>query len=153
MLTDSTGTICPSVASHFTSGEWVGNVSITRAQAGIVVTAQTGSVSGTSNGIDVNPNVLDHFTFSAIAAQQTAVEPFLVTITAFDFWNNAKTDYGDRPALVDTTGTILPAETVDGCFLSTGVCEQSVTVTRAQDDMRITVSDAGGFQSEATSLM
>jgi len=52
-LTDTTGTIDPTVTGNFISGVWTGNVTIAQAQSDVTITAEDGSASGTSNSFDV----------------------------------------------------------------------------------------------------
>ena len=53
VLTDTTGTISPTVTGNFVGGVWTGDVTITQAQSDVTITAEDGSVSGSSNSFDV----------------------------------------------------------------------------------------------------
>src|SRR5512139_3567951 len=50
-LTDSTGTITPSVTGSFSNGLWTGSVTIGQAAQGVTITALDGAATGTSNAI------------------------------------------------------------------------------------------------------
>ena len=53
-LTDTTGTITPTVTGSFSAGVWVGDVMIRQAQDGATITAQYGSALGVSGSFNVN---------------------------------------------------------------------------------------------------
>jgi hypothetical protein len=59
-------------------------------------TVQTG-IAATTGAITVNPGALDHFTVTGVPASVTAGTSFgggvTVTVTAYDAYNNRKTDY------------------------------------------------------------
>jgi len=54
-LSDSTGTIDPTATDVFSSGVWTGSATITKAQAGVIMTTTGNGKSGTSNSFDLNP--------------------------------------------------------------------------------------------------
>ncbi|MGD9099508.1 MAG: hypothetical protein PVF45_03440, partial [Anaerolineae bacterium] len=113
----------------------------------ITVVNETGTVSEQSAIIVVNPADLDEFVIVPLG-DQVAGDAFQLNVTALDRWDNYKTDYAGLPNLSDSTGTILPTNTDAGCFVSTGICEQTVVITRAMQDVRITVADVGEGVSE-----
>ncbi len=124
-LSDSTGTVNPSVTGSFTAGVWTGNLIITLAQADVTVTAVSGSRSGTSNSFDVSHGPLDHLGIGTITSPQTYNVPFSIGITAYDAYDNVVLSYADTASLNDTTGTLGP--TVSGAF-SSGKWSGNVTV-------------------------
>ena len=54
-LRDSTGTMSPTSANTFSSGVWTGSATITKAQAGVVITTTGSGKSGASSQFNVNP--------------------------------------------------------------------------------------------------
>ena len=68
------------------------SVTAYKAESGRTVTATDGSAAGTSNSFTVAPGPLDKFTIASIAGQ-IAGTAFTVTATAYDEWDNVKTDY------------------------------------------------------------
>lgn len=94
-LSDSTGTVSPKTAGPFSSGAWSGGVTITKAQSGVSITATDGAISGASNSFTVKPSTLASFTMSGYPSTVTAGVSFGsdVVVTAYDAYNNVKTDY------------------------------------------------------------
>ena len=86
-LGDNTGTINPTATTGFTNGLWTGNVSITKAQDDIDITAVQGGINGTSNKFNVQANSLFDFSISTISSQ-VANQPFVITVMAQDNYNN-----------------------------------------------------------------
>ena len=52
-LTDTTGTINPTVTGTFTGGIWMGNITIASVQSGVTITTSGGGKSGVSNAFDI----------------------------------------------------------------------------------------------------
>ncbi|MFC2003838.1 SBBP repeat-containing protein, partial [Chloroflexota bacterium] len=136
-LSDTTGTISPTVTGVFSSGNWTGNVTISTANAGVTITATEGAITGTSNSFAVHPSALHHFTFNSITTQISGTA-FSITITAKDVNENTVTSYNDTLTLSDTTGTISP--TMTGAF-SSGTWTGNVTITTANTGVTITATD------------
>ncbi|MBU1778726.1 hypothetical protein KJ992_03675, partial [Patescibacteria group bacterium] len=65
-------------------------------------------ITGQQNDITVEPAALDHFVFNTISTPQTAGDAFEITVTAYDEFDNIKTNYTGTSTLSDTTGTISP---------------------------------------------
>ena len=86
----------------------------------------------------VNPGSLDHFEFQSIG-NQIAGTSFQIQIFAADITGNPLITFNGHARLESTTGvgTILPTEIdfVDGYWLG------AVTITRAENDIKITVQD------------
>ena len=139
-LSDSTETISPTTTGSFTSGEWTGSVTITKAQTGVTITTSGSGKSGTSNGFDVSPAALHHFTFSTISSPQTAGAAFSITITAKDQYENTYPDYTGTNTLSDSTRTITPDST--GAFTS-GSWTGDVTISKARAGVEIETSGSG----------
>lgn len=53
ILTDTTGTIAPTVTGPFVNGVWTGQVTISQAATGVVISAQDGVILGSSNPFTV----------------------------------------------------------------------------------------------------
>jgi len=135
------GTITPlTTTGGFTNGQWIGNVTITKSQASVMITATSGIIAGSSNLFAINPAALDHFTFNTIANQNTGAQ-FPITITAQDAFNNTVTSYVGFVNLTDLSLSIAPA--VIGPF-NAGIGTGNVSVTKSQTANVITATDAGG---------
>jgi FKBP-type peptidyl-prolyl cis-trans isomerase 2 len=127
-LSDSTGTLSPTMTSSFTAGTVMATLTITRAQQDVVITAQDGAQTGTSQAFDVLHAPLDHFAFDPLG-EQTAGVPFTVTITAVDAFGNPIPDYTGPNVLVDSTGTLSPTLTPT---FTDGIVQVTATITDAQ---------------------
>jgi len=138
-LFDSTGTISPNVTGNFAAGIWTGNLSITRAQAGVTVNATSGGRSGVSNSFDVSHGALDHFGFDPISSPQTYTVLFSIAITACDAYDNVASSYAGTVGLGDTTGTLTPA-TSGGFTLGTWNGNVSVSQVRTGDVITASIS-------------
>ncbi|MBO3800036.1 MAG: DNRLRE domain-containing protein [Candidatus Brockarchaeota archaeon] len=92
-----------------------------------------------TESLTVTPGPLHHFTFDLIASPKQVATPFSITITAYDAFNNIKTDYTGTNSLVDTTGTINP--TVTGAFVN-GKWTGTVVINRIGSNVKITTSGA-----------
>ncbi len=126
-LSDSTGTVSPGTTGTFTAGAWTGNLTITRAQTGVTVTATSGGRSGVSNSFGVLSSSLDHFGFDTISDPQTYNVSFPITVTAYDVYTNVVTSYAGTAGLSDATGTLAPA--TSGAF-SSGIWNGNVTISQ-----------------------
>jgi hypothetical protein len=136
-LNVSTGTVSPTVTGLFSSGVWVGSVTVTGAGSGVTLFTTGSGVSGTSNIFTVNSGALEHFTFAPISSPQTAGSAFSITVTAKDVYGNTVAGYVSSPSLIYSAGSISPS-TIDA-FIS-GVGSTSVTVTAPGSNVNITVS-------------
>jgi len=141
-LSDTTGTLSPPSTGSFTGGVWTGNLTITRAQTGIRVTATSGSYSGVSNNFDVLDGSLNYFRLDPIGSPQRYSVPFPITITAYDAYDNVATSYAGTAGLSDTTGTLNP--TASGAF-SAGTWNGSVTISQIITQDVITAIDAAAM--------
>ena len=136
-LNVSTGTVNPSVTGLFSSGVWVGSVTVTGAGSGVTLFTTGSNVSGTSNIFTVNSGVLNNFAFAPISSPQTAGFAFSITVTAKDVYGNSVTDYVGSPSLTYSAGSISPS-TIDA-FIG-GVGSASVTLTAPGSEVNITVN-------------
>ncbi len=59
-LTDTTGTIEPVETDAFTDGTWTGDVTITKAEENVVITATDDAITGNSNEFTVEPPKVDY---------------------------------------------------------------------------------------------
>ncbi|MBO3800699.1 MAG: DNRLRE domain-containing protein [Candidatus Brockarchaeota archaeon] len=90
--------------------------------------------------ITVNPGPLKRFIFDTISSPKIVMEPFTITITAYDAYENIKTDYTGTNSLSDTTGTIEPRMT--GAFVN-GKWIGDVVIKKVAKNVRITTRGAG----------
>ena len=139
-LMASSGKITPTSTSAFTSGVWVGTVTLSKSGDGIFVSTSGGGKSGISNTFTVNPNVLDHFAFSPINDPQTADNTFSITITAQDSAGNTVTTYTGANTLTIPGGTISPASTTG---FTSGVWTGLVALPQSGTGVSISTSGAG----------
>ena len=133
----------------FVSGQWNGNVNITKADQDVQITATGSGQSGTSGYFNVNPDALDHFGIVSIS-DQSAGMPFLITVIAFDANENTATQFsgaGRRVNIAHTgAGSIAPAQS--GNFIN-GIWTGTVTITQTQTGDRITVNDGSGHSASS----
>ncbi len=137
VLSDTTGTLVPALADGFVAGVWTGTVTITRTGSSVVITATDGAVSDASTPFVVQPAGLDRFALNPVG-DQTAGTAFNLTLTAYDAYDNVKTNYGGPAMLLDTTGTLVPA-TASG--FTAGAWTGNATITRTGSGIVITATD------------
>jgi hypothetical protein len=122
--------------------------------------ASTGLPTIQSGTFDVGPGPIDHFVFDPID-DQVAGTPFDVTVTAYDHWNNIKTDYDGEEAELSglsdspgcsTCGTTIPVAEPDYGTLSweDGVGKTSVTAKAAETNTKLTITDPSATSDSAT---
>jgi hypothetical protein len=140
-LSDTSGTISPTITSDFIDGVWTGSVTVTQAGSDFITVTGAGGASGTSGGFMVDPAGLDHFVFSAISSAQIAGSSFGITVTAKDVYGNTVTNYAGTPSLTYSAGSISPL-TINA-FVN-GVGSTSVTVTTAGSGVTLGVNDGSG---------
>lgn len=143
ILTDTTGTISPTIASGFVHGVLTASVIITKAQTGIVITVRDATDPTkleAGNPFAVVANVLDHFTIGEILGPKLVGELFDLTISARDTYYNIAANYEISNTLSDSTGTIYPTST--GNFTD-GDWEGKVSVHKAQEAVIITTIGDG----------
>lgn len=146
--TGAAGTIPlnPAITGDFAAGVWMGNISVTSASTGVVLTAK-GSAGGVGDSapFDVLVGPMHHFTWNTQPASRTVNQPFPVTITARDIAENVTTSFTGRVSLTAsggvTTGTLLNSPVVSESFFSfvtqtlgyafTPVADISVTALRS----------------------
>jgi hypothetical protein len=140
-LDDMSGMVQPQQV-QFTNGVWNnGIVTVTKAGAGNSLTVNGSGKSGKSNEFHVLPGAVQWFDFSTVASPKIAGTSFQLIITAKDQYGNSATSFNGTVLLTDVTNTISPA--VSGAF-SAGSINQSVTISRALNDVSITVNDGAG---------
>ncbi|NOZ60077.1 MAG: hypothetical protein GXO74_00195, partial [Calditrichaeota bacterium] len=147
-LFDNTGTISPVTTGNFSNGVWTGNVSITKSQTDVRITASGSGKQGASNYFNVVPAPLERFSVSTIGTQ-AAGESFTITVTGLDFYSNRVTDFSGTVDITDLTGTISP--TASGNF-DQGQWSGAVTITQVMSSDRITVTRSGGTQTGSSNL-
>ena len=124
----------------FTNGVANPTLTITKAMTG-VLTITSASISNDSNSFTVNPATLDHFTFAAIS-NQTAGVPFPLSLTAYDLYNNVKTDYSGPATLSGFDGAVAPTSIP----FSSGIATPNVTITKAMTG-KLTLSGSASNDS------
>ena len=135
----------PSYGSFGTWASGVASASVTafNAESGRSVTATDGSATGTSNSFTVAPGPIDHFTFATIL-DQVAGAAFNVTATAFDQWDNVKTDYASGATLSgnlsNAPDNTAPIYSSFGTWAS-GVANATVTAYKAESGDAVTATD------------
>jgi len=142
-LTDDTGTIFPPATGNFSSGQWSGNVQMTKSQNDVKITATRQSIKGESNSFNIEPGTLDHFAIGTIGTKAAGV-PFTITVTAQDFNNNRVTSFNGTVTIVDGTGTLTPA--TSGAF-DLGQWSGDVTIIQVMSNDQITVTNTAGSQT------
>jgi len=147
-LSDPTGTITPSSTKNFTLGQVTDSVSITKSQQDIRITASRNTAIGYSNYFNVEPAPLDRFTIANISTQ-AAGEPFTITVTARDFYNNRVSDFSGTVDIFDLTNTITPI--ISGNF-DAGRWSGSVTITKVMNNNQISVTRSGGAQTGSSNF-
>ena len=94
-----------STTANFSTGSFTTpNIVLYNASQTPTITITDSTKTGTSNTITVNPGVLDHFTWSNIAAQ-TAGSGFTTSITARDLYGNLKPLTSSETVTFTTTAT------------------------------------------------
>ena len=107
------------------NGSFSGNVASVSLAGPHTVTGSYGGKSATAS-LQVTPGAPHHFTFSTIAVQ-TAGTPFPVTITAYDSFNNVKTDFTGPATLSGFANSVNPTSIP---FIA-GVANPTLTITKA----------------------
>jgi uncharacterized repeat protein (TIGR01451 family) len=110
--------VTPSVSGNFSNGVWSGSVSVAQQVNNVVLRADDGNGhNGSSNPFNVVPGhgQIDHLVWSPIASPEFIGVPFAVSLTAWDYYNGAATNFTGKVALSGSwpggtaTNTILPA--------------------------------------------
>ena len=135
---DETGSIAP-IQITFAGGLWTGTFVITKAAPTDFLTIMGVGRSGTSNTFQVQPGTVSSFDISTVTSPKSAGIGFAATFTAKDVFGNTATGFIGTVTLDGGTVTVTPA--TSGAFAS-GVRTETVGITRAQDDVQITVRDA-----------
>ena len=88
----------------------------------------------------VDPSALDHFVFDPISTPQTAGVDFVVKITAYDEYENIKTDYVGMAVLTESNGGVVdPADASTGWV--EGVWEHVVNVSKGGTNVNLHAAD------------
>lgn len=146
-ISDTTGTISPSLSGKFSKGVLTQDVYITKAMTGVTITVNgsTGG-SGVSNAFDVNPSPMDHFEFASISSPQILNSPFSIMVTSVDAYGNIVRSFNGTVDITDTTGTIVPSTStnfIDGALL------QQVKIGKLAVQDVITVKDNAGHSGQS----
>ena len=87
-LSETTETISPDKTGSFTEGIWTGNVTISSAQSNIQITAEDGSITGSSNQFDIAPGETQYITVSPEVSAVIAGETQAYDAIAYDAYDN-----------------------------------------------------------------
>lgn len=142
-LSDDTGTIDLAVTGNFVAGVWSGSVVITKAQNDVEITAQQGSISGSTNSFNIEAATLNNFLVNTISTQ-TANVPFSISLVARDAFDNRCFQYSGKVVISDLSGYITPTESQN---FSNGALIENVTISRSYSNNRITVTNQGGSET------
>lgn len=151
-LSDETGTLSittgggGNTTTGFSSGIWNGQVQITQTHTSNMIAAKANGKTSNSGLFSVDPTNLDYFTFGAISSPRTAGAAFSISITAYDDFDNIKTDYGlsgENVALNDQTGSLSITSNGSGNTtnqFTTGAWSGNVRITQTLTDNYITAN-------------
>jgi hypothetical protein len=109
------------------------------------ITVADASITVVSANINVMPGALDHFTFANISSPQTALNPFSVTITAKDAYENTVTLFTETVDLTITSGSSISPVT-SGNFVG-GAWTGDLTISGAGTDKQITATNSSGTET------
>jgi hypothetical protein len=143
-LSDNTGTLTPLSTVIVANGTvTVSNAKITKATAGVRITAVSGSVSGASNAFFVRHGALHHFAVTNTAGvnigTQTAGMQFNIKITAQDTFSNTVTSFNSGVTLSNTTSSINPLNS--GNFTNGVLSSLQITISKSSNADQITVTN------------
>ncbi len=122
--TDASGVATSVITSTASGVKWV----VARASASVIDTAPVTFTAGT----------LDHFAIGPVNSPQTAGIGFALLITAQDQYNNTVLGFTNQVTITDSSSTIAPP--VSNSFAG-GVRSETVTITLAQDNVIVTVTN------------
>lgn len=148
---DDLGTGAINPATDDTDAAGIATSVITSTASGVKTVqarALSTSVSDTAQ-VTFTAGALDHFAIGPVADPQTAGAPFTLVITAQDQFNNAVVSFTGQVTMTDSTGTLSPL--TSGNF-GGGARSVAVSITLAQDDVRIAVTNTAGSQIGASNL-
>ena len=135
------GSVLPSSLNIASGGAVTGAVSVSKTGTGVTLGASAGGKSGTSGSFNVNPGALDHFGFSSVSSPQTAGTAFSLTVTAYDAYNNVKTDWTGFVSLTESNGgSVSPSPLT---ISSGGQVTSMVTVSLAGTGVTLGASGGG----------
>src|SRR5207247_4931020 len=93
----------------------IGGLHVRTVGTNYVLKAATSAHNATSSAFAVTPGALDKFQWSTIGDPQTAGVQFTPTVTAYDHWNNIKTNYSGAGATLSTTMSGSPTGCSGAC--------------------------------------
>ena len=145
-LTDNTGTLTPTSLNFSNQAAvTISNANITKAQSGVVITANGSNRLGQSNNFNVTHAGLSQFavknTSGGNIASQQAGTSFNIRIEAQDAFDNivaTHTGAGSAVAISNTTSSITPL--ASGAFTNGVLAAQTVTITKTASADAITVN-------------
>ena len=140
-ISDTTGSIAPSISGDFLAGQRTETVIISQTMNNVTIHVEdVDRHAGDSAPFDVVGGLVDHFVIDPIA-DQAAGAPFDVTIRAMDELNNIVDVFTGTVNIQDTTATAAPA--VSGAFLA-GVRTEPTTIFTQHPAVILTVDDGIG---------
>ncbi len=154
-LTDNTGTLtASSLVFANQAAQTITNARITKAQAGVVITASGSGKAGLSNAFTVNPDFLSHFritnTSDAAIVTQTAGAAFNIKLVAQDQFNNTVTGFNQTVTLTDLSSP--PLNITSGAFSAGVLASQSITIVKARTDNQLTASGGVPVRTGSSNL-
>jgi hypothetical protein len=140
-ISDTTGSIAPSISGDFLLGQRTETVIISQTMDSVVIHVEdVDRHAGDSAPFDVVGGLVDHFVIDPVADQVAGV-PFDVTIRAMDELNNIVDVFTGTVNISDTTASAAPA--VSGAFLA-GVRTEPTTILTQHPAVTLTVDDGIG---------
>jgi len=140
-ISDTTGSIAPSISGDFLSGQRTETVIISQTMDDVVIHVEdVDRNAGDSAPFNVVGGGVDHFVIDPVGDQVAGV-PFDVTIRAMDELNNPMDTWAGTVNIQDTTASASPS--VSGAFAS-GVRTEPVTVFTRHPAAVLTVDDGLG---------
>ncbi len=149
-LSDTSGSISPTIIGDFVGGVWTGSVIVTHAGSDVIIAEDVGGGgSGSSGDFMVDSAGFDHFIFSVVGTQVSG-EPFDITVKAKDAYKNTVTSYTGTPFLTCSSGSVTPSSATGG--FSEGIWSGTVSVTVAGSSINLSVDDGEGHTGTSNSF-
>ena len=132
-----TGDIDPDTGTTDGNGVATSIISSTASGVKMVTATAPNGISDTAP-VTFTAGTLAHFAIGTVNSPQTAGIGFTLLITAQDQYNNTVLGFTNQVTITDSSSTIAPP--VSGSFAG-GVRSETVTITLAQDNVTVTVTN------------
>lgn len=156
-LSASAGTINPTTTGAFINGVRTLQVTLNTTGTSITIITTGASKSGMSNTFAINPAGLDHFTITNYPSSATAGQPFSTTITAYDVYNNVKTNYVGQVYFTSADTKATLPYTITNKYRFTGAENGTQTFSgfqlKSSGSSTITVRDDEAAKTLTTNLI